>query len=621
MQNPKFKELAYMLGVYSNKTIPQTYINEFSNYELLLALLHKVNEVIERVNSFNELLAEIQGIIDELDETIRQVILDKLEEMFEDGSLAQAVADILASVIKYNSNILDMSRMARTVTVQLPESQDINNITRDLEYYSFAQGYTTFMIGAVRYHCIALICNNYSHFHGGSNAQVNIYQELNDHHYEFVISAKIGGLYHCDTMCAVPDDATQSAKIYVCPAQGQTAKQIVELNFSTVLNNYILEYSRTYDVPITDDFVDGLAFHNNEIYCYGFSSASDENNIYKWNPATNTLEFVCDCEFNGRAMNGGIGVDDDFVYIVDSTSNSFYKFDKATGTKLFRYQIPAFCNLGMYNMGEIESICVENGILYLMSCYNLNTPQINNYCLVQFWKQSLKGNEIPPSNLYPYIARHQDVFVGGNRPSNANNDDCTNSTGFGRNDNAFRCIPEAIDFIKNSQKIQNARIYVGQEVNRSTIEINTTKGIEIIKDSTALGSETECYIGAVICWGGSFVSIEGVSLVNRIPPAISGLSVTSSFRETTVYALNSIVNIYNCRFPVGAIMPSVIHALALIRCFSNFMASDDSNITNWNNNVSGAFCYPAQSTVNGHGLLPLSGNNILGTLAFRNTVE
>lgn len=617
MARPKLKELAYMLGVYSNKTIPQTYINEFSNYELLLSLLSKVNEIIEQCNNYKEILDEIQKVLDDMDDGIREEVERVLNEMYDDGTLAQEVADILSTKIKYNSNILDMSRMSRTVTVQLPESQDVDTITRDLEYYSFGQGYTTFMIGAVRYHCIGLVCNNYSHFHNGSTAQVNIYQELNEHHYEFVVSAKIGGLYHCDTICAVPDNENQSAKIYCCPAQGVGIKQIIELNFSTVLNNYTLEYSRTYDVPITDDFVDGLAYYNDEIYCYGFSSASDENNIYKWNPDDNTLEFVCDCEHNGRVMNGGIGVDDAFVYIVDATSNSFYKFDKETGTKLFRYQIPAFCNLGQYNMGEIEGICVENGMLYLMSCYNLNGPPVNNYCLVQFWKQSLNGNFVPPSNYYPYIARHQDLFVGGERPANSNNDDCTNSMGNGRNDASFRCIAEAVDFAKNCPKIQNARIYVGQAWNRSTIEINTSKGIEIVKDSTALG-DTECYIGAVICSSGSIVSIENVSLSNRIPPSISGLSVSDSFRQTTVYALNSIVNLQNCNFPVGSIMPSVIHALTLIRCFSNFYVSDDSNVTYWNNNVSGSFCYPPQSIVNGHGTLPLNGTNILGSLAFTN---
>jgi len=620
-KKPKFSKIAYMLGIYSNKTIPQTYINEMSDYELLLALVSKINEVIEQVNSFDELLTEIQGIIDELDETIKQIIIDKLEEMYEDGSLAKAVAEILASAIKYNSNILDMSRMARTVTVQLPESQNVDTITRDLEFYSFGQGYTTFRIGAVRYHALGLICNNYSHFHAGENAQVNIYQEINEHHYEFVTSAKIGGLYHCDTMCAVPDDATQTAKIYCCPAQGQAVKEIVELDFSVVLNDYILEYGRTYNVPITDDFVDGIATYNNEIYCYGFNAGSDENNIYKWNPEKNTLEFVCDCEHDGRVMNGGIGVDSDFIYIVDSTSNSLYKFDKSTGNKLFRYQIPSFCNLGQYNVGEIESICVENGMLYMMSCYNLNTPQINNYCLIQFWKQSLEGNVIPPTNYYPYIARHQDLFVGGNLPANSNTDDCTNSMGNGRNNASFRCIPEAIDFIKNCPKIQNARIYVGQAINRSTIEINTSKGIEIIKDTNALG-ETECYIGAVICFGGSFISIEGVSLANRIPPAFGSLSVNASFRETTIYALNSVINLKDCNFPVGARMPSVIHALSFNRCIGNFKITDndDYNIINWENVVGNTFCNPAQSLINGHGVLPLNGQNILGTLAFNNNV-
>lgn len=528
-----FFNLPYLAAFVPYNIVPISELYSWSNNQKIHILFHKIAEICKATNDYDKMFTEIQKLLDDFDDEIKEKITQLIKEMYDDGTLAEMVAEVLATDMLYNSNILDMSRMARTVTVQLPESQDPNNMTRDLEYYSFGQGYTTFKIGAVRYHALGLICNNYSHFHTGENAQVNIYQELNDHHYEFVTSAKIGGLYHCDTMCAVPNNETQSAKIYCCPAQGQAIKEIVELDFSTVLNNYVLEYNQTYSVPTDDDFVDGLGVYNNEIYCYCFNAGSDENNIYKWKPETNTLEFVCDCEHGGRVMNGGIGVDEDFVYIVDARTNSFYKFDKKTGRKVFRYQIPAFCNLGQYNMGEIESICVEDGMLYLMSCYNLNSPQLNNYCLIQFWKQSLNGNFVPPTNYYPYIARHQDLFVGGTRPSNSNNDDCTNSMGNGRNDASFRCIPEAIDFAKNCPKIQNARIYVGQAVNRCTIEVNTSKGIELIKDTTVLG-DTECYIGAVICYGQSNISLENFSLLNRIPPSISGLSVSSSFRQTPI---------------------------------------------------------------------------------------
>lgn len=84
---PKLRELAYMLGVYSQKTIPQTYINELSNYELLLTILSKINEIIERCGKYDEVINEIINYLDTLDDAV----IDYLEELKDSGYIADQI--------------------------------------------------------------------------------------------------------------------------------------------------------------------------------------------------------------------------------------------------------------------------------------------------------------------------------------------------------------------------------------------------------------------------------------------------------------------------------------------------------------------------------------------------
>lgn len=90
---PKLRELAYMLGVYSNKTIPQTYINEFSNYELLLTVINKVNEIVERCSKYDDVINEIINYLDTLDNQV----IEYLDNLKNTGYIAEVIKNTTQS--------------------------------------------------------------------------------------------------------------------------------------------------------------------------------------------------------------------------------------------------------------------------------------------------------------------------------------------------------------------------------------------------------------------------------------------------------------------------------------------------------------------------------------------
>lgn len=586
-------------------------------FECVMKHEKTIAELVEAVNKFNE----------EFEQTIKQEVVDKINEMYENGELEDIIAnyineniDDISNKLKNNTTELDLSRRCRTITQALPENAE----TYDLEYYSFAQSATTFKIGAVRYHAITLIANNGSHFQGGANAVVNIYQEISEHHYEFIMTKKFGNLYHADSMTALVNEENQSAKLFICPAQGTGLKQIVELNFETLNNNYQLDYVETYDVPTPDDFVDGIATYNNEIYVYGYSSARVENNIYKWIPETNTLEFVVRLQNiynsvtnNYRILNGNIGINNEFIYVSDSSSNSIYKFNRENGNAVYRYQIPAFCNLGQYCFGELEGFTLEGDTVYIMSCYNLCEPKYNNYCLIQFWEQTLNGNLIAPTNYFQYIARNQSLFVTGNVPSLT--DDCTNDKGDTRT-NGLRCVQEAVDTIKNNPKMQGGVIYINHgtfnsahtnRIDRSTILIDTNKFIRLTKDSEA---DYEVTIGGLIIKHGSDVSISGLSIINRCP---SNAVDNADYYNHALTAYQSKLALSSTVFPVSGALQHTQHAIKTSGCVMNYYETS-GNASNWYNTKNANFLQTDNSIVNAHGYLPLQDKDVLGNNAFTN---
>ena len=97
MSRPNLENLAYLLGVYSNSTIPQTYLNEMSNYELLLTVINKVNEIIERLGKYDEAINEVINYLNTLDDKVLKQVEDYLNILKDNGYITDKIAQIINS--------------------------------------------------------------------------------------------------------------------------------------------------------------------------------------------------------------------------------------------------------------------------------------------------------------------------------------------------------------------------------------------------------------------------------------------------------------------------------------------------------------------------------------------
>ena len=117
-----------------HKVLPAVYDESLSYYELLCKITAKLNEVIEQGNTTSEGLKELQEYVanyfDNLD--VQEEINNKLDEMAQDGTLAEIIAQYiqLQGILAYNS-IADLKSAENLVEGSFVETYG---------YYSYGDG-------------------------------------------------------------------------------------------------------------------------------------------------------------------------------------------------------------------------------------------------------------------------------------------------------------------------------------------------------------------------------------------------------------------------------------------------------------------------------------------------
>lgn len=121
--------------------LPQVYGDELSYYELLNKVIEKSNELGDTIN---ELIEYVNHYFDSLD--IQKMIDKKLDEMAQDGTLADLINNVIFSKLNKSVN----KRAVKCVTVlEMVKDRDIslNDIVITSGYYSINDnGNATYLI-------------------------------------------------------------------------------------------------------------------------------------------------------------------------------------------------------------------------------------------------------------------------------------------------------------------------------------------------------------------------------------------------------------------------------------------------------------------------------------------
>lgn len=76
---PDVDPIAVLRRFYCNRVLPQVYDDSLSFEELLYGVLKKMNEVIEKVNSYDELINYVIDLLENLDKHIKETVTEQLQ--------------------------------------------------------------------------------------------------------------------------------------------------------------------------------------------------------------------------------------------------------------------------------------------------------------------------------------------------------------------------------------------------------------------------------------------------------------------------------------------------------------------------------------------------------------
>lgn len=586
-ERPSFRHLAYMLGMYSNRTIPQTYINEMSNYELLLALMNKVNEIIDRTIEYDDIMIQIQALLDELEDTIKADVERILNEMYENGEFDEILENIFD---EYFENVtapkefkVDTRREFRVALW----AQSYNAETIDEELYSYAQGSHLFERNGIRYYVACYkVSNSANAYFKTNSADVRLYIYL-DNSWQLLRHRVYPTLGHANDIKYMP--AVDKFFVTVSTAYNQEmvsvgTKEIDVLDWELPVNMFTT-FSLSY-VPESDritclDYYDGKYYAfigsggEHPMWIYTFDLLTDlEHQLIQ--PINITHYASITVPYNSGAgtyvMQGaGFCQNADFMFFGNTSPAGVYRWNKHTRSLDCFYEIGLYTNLHMFPTGEVEALSIIDNMLYISTSLHANQRYWNWDYNQVFSFDFVNGLSVPTGCAIPYGGFNRTIYVGeegfstnidGARREISNPNGLTGAYG-----KPFPTWSEAIQFIQaqemwNTVSIvaltKNAGEYLVIEAPNKTIDID---GESYYNQSTEEGIDKYARIQGLFVQGGN-VNLTRMLVINRVPSDASAV-----YYNAQIYARICNLHLVNCclyRYN----RPDT-YFLTLNRCFGN----------------------------------------------------
>lgn len=476
-----------------------------TNTEKIHALFCKLCEVIDTVNSYQELMKKLADILDDFDETVREELIKYIKELYDSGELSEMIGKIIAESIVPAQCNLDPRHIARVLHyAHYWEAQGYGDETFDIERYSYAQGNACFIAdNGIKYWVVAYVCQNGSHFQYNDKAMLYVYRVNDPSTYDvqtgdpmtYVSNVLVSAVGHCNGLCY------HKGYIYITPnsyatTSGQVTagltKDVIRFKFNA--ENGTIDPSGERATPTilsnTYEWTDNICSDGDELYF-----TDGYLNIYKYDFENNNAELV-HSKIGGKYMwrpGNGMCISKDYIYVL-TPEQRLLRYNRRIETIDLCYQIPSKCNDHMFKTGEIEGLSIVGDDIYMGSCYNLGQNVYSNgVAVTRFLTQNLKTNGALATqeyrsdknelSNYAYITNwtsgvtnNISLYVSGDIPKDTDNP--KNPFGIVLTD-AFNCVQDCLDFIEGNDWIKRANIIVNQRLNQIPIDVKTLKPIQI----------------------------------------------------------------------------------------------------------------------------------------------
>lgn len=532
----------------------------FNDSPLPMELIYKALKELEGLTpTVAELKAQVDKLVAELDDAIRDEVARVIQDMYDSGELAEIIGNAIAnSMVGKNGNI-DLQHMGYILhkahsyaySTLPPEDADL---TYQEELYNALQGNCVFEIAGNMYWACAYVCQNgYDAAEHNNAIRLYVYTINQDGSLSYVTDREFAAVGHANGLGYL------DGYIYITSnsksgSGGGYTKDVSRVSFDgenlggtwdSTYNKYVVETRTPTGVDGSwTDFVNGF---DGKIWF-----ADSFMNIYTFDWDSSVATKVYD-HINGLEgyTGDGMSITEDYIYM-GATGYRIKRYNKRLGYVDWVYQLPVKCNNGAFKIGEVEGFTVINGVLYLAGGYNLSgrSKTYNTYSVTHFYRQNLATNNLPIVAMVNWsngYVMEQAVFtITGNLPSDRDNPrHITNTTEY-LNTNS---IQMALDLIETNDYLQRGIISVRQRRNTETIDVRTTKPVNI--DGTYYRNNIESgvspSVGHIYTYTNTSLYLINIIVNNRLPADIDD----SNINTNCVCSLGGTISIQNCAFPTG----------------------------------------------------------------------
>ena len=494
-----------ILAFIPNPIISQNEAWFMSNTEKVHHLWRKIHEVIDKVNTYDEMFAELKEILTDFDNTVRTAVEEYIHDMYENGQLKEIVAEIIDEIAREyaeqfltqasKSSDLDLTRLFRVMN----NVGENNTIVTNPAQWTYPQGFTEFTHNGVHMCACAYKCSNHSNTRYDSNAKIVLYRLGSNYNAIASINLPVG---HANSLAYEPNTGhLYIAHNYENPYNNST--EVLVRSVSRILVNDIINGVSTSFLTRTPNSAEFTTISTVE--CYDNKLYVGHRNKYcEFNFTNNylgeTKYLTGDNSLADVTHIQDMSINNKYIMLLSYLPSRLYLYDKETGKLMWTYNIPAKLNNGMYRTIEPEAIKLhDNGDIYLSSGGHPARKDFNAFDIFQVFKQNIYHNEIAQKNIQAAdrIGRSVTIYI---------NPFSTTPNPNGDEDNAFAYPQEAINFVTDYDEIERANIVVQNSLTGIPWYICCKKSI-FIHPSSAINNNI--YLGGFVIEGCNNLTIRG----------------------------------------------------------------------------------------------------------------
>lgn len=388
---PDVNPIAALRRFYCNRILPQVYDDSLSFEELLYGVLKKLNEVIDKVNSYDELINYVIDLLEQLDKHIKEVVTEQLQKWYDDGTLKEILAvicdpyfdefrkeiaqikkDFVAFKKQPHSTYVDFERYLLGWTYR---GENLTGAENETDRYSVNQGGARFTIDNNHYYVCAFVPRGHTAELHPSTAAVVLFNYSTGAQ---VTRRDIDGLGHAN--CIVYNSKRNSLFIATSEVNGSPSKVIYELNPTTLAT--------------INRFTAPSGYGENAVSAVAYDSTNDQMyisqglNVYEWNPATNTVSNKVTLSNPGFDYTMQVVKSNASAFILLTYSPNVIRVYDKSGAFIREFSIPQYLDNQRFWSGEFEDLTVTDSFYIYANSQGITAVNPTD-SMFSIWRGSL----------------------------------------------------------------------------------------------------------------------------------------------------------------------------------------------------------------------------------------